>query len=306
VKKYLKQAYRNLAFKNRRLVGLEKSLVLSGEIRAAQIAAQGQLGCLADAEFSVFSQWGEDGILSWLVDRIQPESRTFVEFGVEDYRECNTRFLLISRNWSGMIIDGSPENIAAIQTDDVAYKYDLRTVCSFITRDNIAGLIAGAGFGTRRLGILSVDIDGNDYWVLEKAGVEADIVVVEYNDYFGSRPVSVPYKEDFTRMSASPTGMYWGASLAAFRHLLEGRGYIFAGTNRSGTNAFFVHGTHRGLIDSTLRSVKSYPCVMREARQPDGSLSFKQYKEIGHHIADMPLIEVTNGSKITVRDCIST
>jgi hypothetical protein len=301
VKQFLKRAFRNQIFKTRRLVGLEKSLVLSGEIRAAQIAATLPLQCLADAEFSVFSQWGEDGILTWLVDRLKPTSRTFVEFGVEDYRESNTRFLLISKNWSGLVIDGSDENIASIRTDDVAYKYNLQTVSAFITRENIQTLIAAASLGPR-LGILSVDIDGNDYWVLEGSGADADIVVVEYNDLFGGRAVSIPYRADFSRRDAHPSGLYWGASLEAFRYLLEGRGYLLAGTNRAGTNAFFVHGEHRSLIGGALSSVVTFPCQMREARQMDGQLAYKTYGEARHLIDGLPLIDVTTGASIAVRD----
>ena len=301
MKQFLKRAFRNQAFKTRRLVGLEKSLVLSGEIRAAQIANDGPLQCLADAEFSVFSQWGEDGILTWLVDRLKPANRTFVEFGVEDYRESNTRFLLISKNWSGLVIDGSDGNIASIRADEVAYKYNLQTVCAFITRDNIQSLIQASSLGPR-LGILSVDIDGNDYWVLERAGVDADIVVVEYNHLFGGRAVSIPYRDDFSRHDAHPSGLYWGASLDAFRHLLEGKGYVFAGTNKVGTNAFFVHGDHKSLVGRDLIAAVSYSCHMREARTMDGQLAFKTYPEVRDLVDDLPLVDVTTNATFKVRD----
>ena len=64
-----------------------------------------------DAEFRVFSQWGEDGIIQYLLNKIQIENKIFVEFGVEDYQESNTRFLLTNNQWSGLVIDGDEENI---------------------------------------------------------------------------------------------------------------------------------------------------------------------------------------------------
>src|SRR5579859_7257876 len=61
---------------------------------------------LQEAEFRVFSQWGEDGIIQYLLSKVAIAHDTFVEFGVGNYRESNTRFLLTNNNWRGLIIDG--------------------------------------------------------------------------------------------------------------------------------------------------------------------------------------------------------
>ena len=68
---------------------------------------RGGVNSIQEVEFKVFSQWGEDGIIQWLIRQIPIKNETFIEFGVEDYKEANTRFLLEENNWSGMIIDGS-------------------------------------------------------------------------------------------------------------------------------------------------------------------------------------------------------
>ena len=68
-----------------------------GRIEARQTANGTSL---ADAEFGVFSQWGEDGIVQWLIKSVPIDKRVFVEFGVQDYSESNTRFLLTNNNWS--------------------------------------------------------------------------------------------------------------------------------------------------------------------------------------------------------------
>ena len=103
---------------------------------------------IQDAEFKVFSQFGDDGIIQYLVNRVEiPAAQCrFIEFGVENYRESNTRFLLLNNNWSGLILDGSPENITSIKNDQIYWKHDLTAVHAFIDRDNINEIIAANGF----------------------------------------------------------------------------------------------------------------------------------------------------------------
>lgn len=303
MKSRIKGVLRRLSFKGAELAGTERQSILLGEIRAAQIRELPRLRSLADAEFCVSSQWGEDGIISWLVDTIQPPHRTFVEFGVEEFREANCRYLMMSRNWSGLIIDGSEANIAAVKKDTISYKYDLTSVCAFIDSSNIAAIIAANGF-SGPLGILSVDIDGVDYWIVEAIKNDCDIVVVEYNDLFSGRAVSVPYDKNFNRLLKHWSGMYWGASLDAFRYLLEGRGYVFVGTNKVGTNAFFVAGQHRRILADRVESFIAWPCRMREVRGRDGKLALKTYREAWPEIRDLPLVDVADKAMLTVGDVI--
>ena len=54
-------------------------------------------GAIENAEFRVYSQWGEDGIIQYLVNQLSIPNKVFVEFGVENYTESNTRFLLIKQ-----------------------------------------------------------------------------------------------------------------------------------------------------------------------------------------------------------------
>jgi hypothetical protein len=116
------------------------------------------------AEFRVFSQWGEDGIIQYLVARVPIQRRVFVEFGVENYAESNTRFLLLKDQWSGLVIDGSPEHIDYIRRDPIYWATSLKAECAFVTKDNINALLTGNGIAGD-IGLLSVDIDGNDYWI---------------------------------------------------------------------------------------------------------------------------------------------
>ena len=84
------------------------------------------------SEFRVFSQWGEDGIIQALVRSIEIERKIFIEFGVQDYTESNTRFLLVNNNWSGLVIDGSLKNINYIKQDKIYWQHNLKAEYAFI------------------------------------------------------------------------------------------------------------------------------------------------------------------------------
>ena len=142
------------------------------------------LKSLEEAEFQVFSQFGEDGIIQWLIHNVTIEHKTFVEFGVEDYLEANTRFLLMNNNWSGFVMDGSKKNIDKLGKWNYLWKYDLTATAAFVTKDNINKLIKDAGY-IGDIGLLSIDLDGNDYWILNAIDcVSPRILICEYNSIY--------------------------------------------------------------------------------------------------------------------------
>ncbi|WP_020596377.1 hypothetical protein [Spirosoma panaciterrae] len=234
-----------------------------------------QATSLKEAEFKVFSQFGDDGILQYLISRIKPQVDTFIEFGVEDYEEANTRFLLMNDNWKGLIIDGSSSFIDFIKASSFYWRYSLKAIASFVTVENINQLLVDHGF-TGQIGLLSIDIDGNDYWVWQAISVvEADIVVIEYNSLFGAeRSISVPYRADFDREQAHYSYLYFGASLPALYDLALEKGYAFVGCNQAGNNAYFVKQEKlNGLAALTVDEGYVYS-RFRESRNPDGQMSF--------------------------------
>lgn len=196
---------------------------------------------LNDYEFRVFSQWGEDGIIQHLVRSIDIPRKYFVEFGVQDYRESNTRFLLVNDNWSGLVMDASAANVELIKKDMIYWAYDVKPVQAFVTRDNINELLRQNGV-TGEIGLLSIDIDGNDFWIWQAIEViNPVIVVIEYNHRFGQQAaVTIPYKESFDRTKAGHGPFYFGASLQALCWLAKRKGYAFVGCSSNGVNAFFV------------------------------------------------------------------
>jgi hypothetical protein len=249
---------------------------------------------LRDSEFKVSSQWGEDGIIQHLLKNIKIDRNIFVEFGVQDYTESNTRFLLANNNWSGMVIDGSEEYIKFIKNDPLYWRYNLKAVNSFITSENINNILADNGI-TGEIGLLSVDIDGNDYWVWQAINVvNPAIVVAEYNSRFGpSRALSTPYDPAFVRSNAHYSMIYYGTSLKALCLLAEQKGYDLVGCNSAGNNAFFVRKDLRPDHMQALTSEQAYVAgKFRESRAEDGQLTFLSPEEESKLLDSLPLVEV--------------
>lgn len=111
--------------------------LLLGRTLANQVQAHGIYENIHDAEFKVFSQFGDDGILQYLIKQTQPAVETFIEFGVQDYSEANTRFLLLNNNWNGLILDGDAQAMNALRAYDIYWRHDLTSVGAFVTRENV-------------------------------------------------------------------------------------------------------------------------------------------------------------------------
>ncbi len=194
-----------------------------------------------DYEFKVYSQWGEDGIIQYLIKNIEMPRKIFVEFGVENYTECNTRFLLVNNNWSGLIIEGKQEHTDSIKRSSLYWRYNLKAINSFVTAENIDEILESNGL-SGEIGVLSIDVDGNDYWIWKAISVSQPIIVViEYNYRFGiDKAVSTPYDPWFDREKKHHSMIYFGASLKALFLLGQKKGYDFVGCSNNGVNAFFV------------------------------------------------------------------
>src|ERR1039458_8108216 len=229
-----------------------------------------------DAEFRVFSQWGEDGILQHLLRHIAISTKIFIEFGVENYTESNTRFLLLNNYWSGLVIDGNSENIDFIKNDDIYWRHNLKAECAFITKENINELIRRNGI-SGEIGLLSIDIDGNDYWIWEAIDVIApSVVVIEYNARFGpERAVTIPYDANFVRTVAHQSNIYFGASLNALYLLAKRKGYSFVGCNMAGNDAFCVRSEQMPPDLPELTPAEGFvPLLYRDSRAARGALTF--------------------------------
>jgi hypothetical protein len=264
-----------------------------GRIEKRQLQAIGSTS-LSENEFRVYSQWGEDGIIQLLVRHVQSGPKTFIEFGVEDYTESNTRFLLINNNWAGLVIDASEKNVRYIRNDPIYWQHNLKAVHAFVTKDNINELLASNGM-RGEVGILSIDIDGNDYWVWNAIEVITPaIVIVEYNFRFGKkRAVTIPYVEDFVRFRAHHSTIYYGASLKALCLLAKKKGYTFVGCNMAGNNAFFVRSELKPEAVKEVSAEEGFVAgQFRETRDSGGNLLYLNPEEEERILSSLPLIEL--------------
>lgn len=278
----------------------EKSLFLNARIYANAVQDK-RLRSLEEAEFQVYSQFGEDGIIQWLIHNVAIDNKTFIEFGVEDYTEANTRFLLMNNNWSGLVMDGSEANMKRLNSWDYLWKYDLTAVAAFITKDNINQIILDAGF-QGDIGILSIDLDGNDWWILNAIEcVSPRILICEYNNIFGDeKKVTVPYDAEFVRTKKHYSNLYWGCSIAAFRGWAKENGYYYMGSNSAGNNAFFVRKDciepEKVPADADVFVESRY----RESRDEKGNLTYLKGIERLKYIRPMEVFEIETGCIDTI------
>jgi hypothetical protein len=218
------------------------------------------------------SQSDEDEILARLVEQVGAP-RTFLEFGFSPW-ELNCAGLLHSCR--GLLVDGDETNVEAARR---VMPRKVKSMQLFLDLDNIH--VLGDRYRPGQLGVLSIDVDGNDYWFLEALlpELEPAIVAVEYNASFGLRPVVVPYDPKFDRHEKHPSGWYHGASLEALTRLCARHGYRLVTIAEGGNNAFF---TRRNVDDLPTLDVAD---VYREEvlrNEWSGATAAEQWETVKH------------------------
>jgi hypothetical protein len=280
---------------------VDENKVLAARALILDMQRRGVVDDLREVEFKVFSQWGDDGIIQYLLHHVAVEADTFVEFGVQNYRESNTRFLLVNDNWRGLIMDASESDIASVREDAIYWRHELHAVAAFIDRDNINRLIRTNVSGP--IGLLSIDVDGNDYWIWQAIEAKPDIVVIEYNSHFGSRhAITIPYDASFRRDRAHFSRQYWGASLRALVLLGESKGYRFVGSNSAGNNAYFVRADQAGALRVMTADEGYVESRFRDSRDERGKLTYLSGTARLEIIRDMQVVDVEHERVVRIAD----
>jgi hypothetical protein len=241
---------------------------------------------LLSQRFGYLSQNEEDGLLLALFKRIGTTDRRFVEIGC-GMNGGNSGFLAQECGWRGLMVDAKT---ASIDKVTVRFKgHPVQTVKQRVTREGVNVLLEKFGF-TGEIDLLSIDIDGMDYWVWEAVtACSPRVVAVEYNWLFGAeRAVTIPYSSEFDLGAIGNRG-YRGASLAALAHLGRSKGYRLVATER--VNAFFV----RNDLAPEMREIE----VARGYRAP---LNITRAKDVFQKIAKagLPLVDVVSGRSGTI------
>jgi len=185
---------------------------------------------LARREATTYSQNGEDGVLTAIFEHVKVPSKYYVEFGVEDGRQRNTRLLQERFQWSGLLLDGGFE------------KPEINLHKAFISEANIVDLFTQHSV-PRTFGLLSVDIDSYDFWVLKQilqGGYRPAVIVTEVNSQVASGLYTVA-PAAVTKQSRLWGGTFeFGAAPEMFTALVSLHGYATVYCESRGVNCFHV------------------------------------------------------------------
>jgi hypothetical protein len=194
-------------------------------------------------------------------------SRRVVEICAGDGLECNAANLIINHGWQGLLIDGDAAQIAHgssfYSTCRTTWISPPTLVDAWVTAENVNALVAGAGF-SGSIDLLSLDLDGNDYWIWKALEcVTPRVVVLEFNAACGpEQSLTISYRPDF-RLDLAVQPYRCGASLPAFAKLAGSKGYRLVGVESRGVNAFFVR---NGLEEAVLPGRSVQECYEQTER----------------------------------------
>lgn len=237
----------------------------------------GAIPCLKDTGFRVFSQFEEDGKLLFIFSIIGMENKVFVEIGSDDGINSNSANLAFNFGWYGLFIDGNKKSIERGRSFYEKYPhpwaYSPKFVCQLVKRENINQIIERAGF-SGEIGLLSIDIDGNDYWIWDALEVvQPKVVIIETHNEFGFEDIVVPYDPNYFYPGRHP--VYHGASPVAMTKLAKQKGYRLVGANELGFNFIFVK---NGIADELIPEV-SVESILQHPSVTEGFAKFEEIKD---------------------------
>ncbi|MGB0933283.1 MAG: hypothetical protein ACPGU5_03315 [Lishizhenia sp.] len=217
-------------------------------------AKSGNFPKIEDCGHRVFSQYEEDGKLLAIFAAVGMKNKTFLEIGADDGVNSNSANLYFNFGFTGTFIDGNPKAIKRGQKFFSKYPHPWmhapQFVCDIIKTKNINELVEKSGL-KGDIGFMSIDIDGNDYWIWDALEVVTpDVVMIETHNEFGLNNIVVPYDENYMYPGKHP--IYHGASPVAMTKLAEKKGYRLVGANELGFNFIFVK---NGLAEDLIPAV---------------------------------------------------
>ncbi len=218
-------------------------------------------GDLSRYEYELHSQHGEDGIIRYLFSEIGFTNRRFLEFGFGAVQSNSLR-LMLHEQFGGLFIDGSQEQCDFLNAGVGHFKLkNVHAISEFLSLDNLEATINTGGL-PRDLDLMSIDVDGNDYWFWEHIDfLQPRLVVIEYNAMLGSKlSLTIPYDKDFNLIPSEKiaSGAFWGVSVAALEKLGKRKGYCLVGCDSTGVNAFFLHHGPETSHIATLSAADAY------------------------------------------------
>lgn len=241
------------------------------------VVSQGYRFSLTDTGFRVFSQFEEDGILLYIFAAIGVDHKTFIDIGSGDGINSNCANFAVNFGWHGLFIDGNPANVEKGKTyyenNPDTWLYPPVFAHAFIQRENINDLIENHGF-SGAVDLMSIDIDGNDYWIWDALTVvDPRVVIIETHIEFGMNSIVVPYDKDYYYPGKHPD--YHGASPLAMEKLARKKGYRLVGAINYGFNTIYVK---NGIAEEILPAV-SVESILNHPRNKERQKLFEPIKD---------------------------
>jgi hypothetical protein len=239
--------------------------------------SQGHRFNLSDTGFRNFSQFEEDGILLYIFAAIGAERKVFVDIGAGDGINSNCANLAVNFGWRGLFIEGNPANIERgrkyyTSNLDTSF-YPPKFVHKLVQRENINEIIRDSGF-SGEIDLVSIDIDGNDYWIWDALTVvEPRVVIIETQIEFGMNSIVVPYDKNYSYPGKDD--IYHGASPVAMEKLARKKGYRLIGANNYGFNTIYLK---NGIGEDVLPAV-SVESILRHPRNTERQKRFEAVKD---------------------------
>ena len=233
-----------------------------------------------------------------MIEKFPNIPKSFIEIGTQDYWESNTRFLLKLRSWKGYLIEANNDDFKKIKKQKIYWQNDLEVFKKFVDKNNINSILS-KDIKETKIGLLSLDIDGNDYWILKEiTNLRPYLFICEYNPIFGYKnQISTVYDPKFDRTKKHFSNLYFGCSIQALIHLMKTKKYSFLGTNSKGMNAFFVRNDKLHYVNKFIRNKKIHKSLIREGRKKNGKLNLKSLSENLKLIKNMSIIDTKTMSK---------
>lgn len=261
---------------------------------------------LFEADYKIYSQTGEDGILDYLIQSLEIKKPSFLEIGVGDYRECNTRYLFERYSSKGVIVDQIKNLEEKVSKNVKLWKGDLKIIEQSINSENINEILNKAQID-ENLDIFSIDIDGIDYWVLKNIPkILSKIFVAEFNPIFGhEKKITVPDSKNFNRSSYHYSHLCYGMSLMALIELMKSKKYTFIGTNVACHNAFFLSDEHVKKLNLNLPDIKNLKQFVqnnfRDSRSSNSKLNYKSGSERLKEISECFVVDLSQENYCVIK-----
>ena len=254
---------------------------------------------LNDVDYKIFSQNGEDGIVDYLLYQLKIEKPKFLEIGVGDYTEANTRFIFEKSSLRGTIIDCIDDFEEKVRSNLTTWKGELNIINQFINSSNISNIM-NQNNSLTDIDLFSLDIDGIDYWILKKLPKNfSKIAIIEYNPLFGKDlEVTVPNIDNFNRTNYHYSNLCFGMSIKAAINLMIEKNFYFVGTNLFRNNAFFVNNSFKK--DDYFKNLKinnldnSVDANFTESRDKNKKLNYLKLNEKINEILSCDVVNLSS------------